>query len=290
MRTKKLLALLTALCVLFLQFTSMPVTAATVGDLVVEGGAADADYRYNPDRGVLEILSGTPLVIRNANPEATTRQRIFIRRDVAADITLAGVHIDNSGVSGVSAISAGAGSNASVTIRLQEGSVNTLKAGPYATPLQKEGGGDLVVSGSGTLIVEGGNEFASSIGASAFRPESSVVIQGGSIFATKFASQPVDGGGSPVFRYVISIPTYPNATVTGMNIAGASFDASGLKTNSNGDLSIFLPDQAGVSGDITLQVGEESVTVPEGQYEVKAPVAVNVEVSGSCLLYTSRCV
>lgn len=143
----------------------------TVGAFVVTGGTLNTDYKYEND--VLTILTSTPLTIANADvTTATTADRIYIAKDVSANITLAGVNIDKSmatyqnGVTastvlGVSALEIADDSKGNVVITLAENTVNTLRSGLYAVGLQKNGlNGTLLICGKGKLIAYGGQDGA----------------------------------------------------------------------------------------------------------------------------------
>lgn len=143
----------------------------TVGAFVVTGGTLNTDYKY--ENNVLTILTSTPLTIANADvTTATTADRIYISKDVSANITLAGVNIDKSWanyqynvtastVLGVSALEIADDSTGNVVITLAENTVNTLRSGLYAAGLQKNGlNGTLSICGKGKLIAYGGQDGA----------------------------------------------------------------------------------------------------------------------------------
>lgn len=74
------------------------------GDLQVLGGVQGTDWRYTAGNvqvnganygttNVLEILSSTPLTVKNADGKATSATTIQVNAGVKADLTLAGVNI-----------------------------------------------------------------------------------------------------------------------------------------------------------------------------------------------------
>lgn len=157
-------------------------TGVTVGAFIVTGGVKDTDYKY--ENNVLTVLTSTPLIIANVDVNTATSDRIYIEKDVSANITLAGVNIDNSCDSiiqthlfsgdkyGESPIRIGPANpsqanKGKVTITLAENTVNTLRGGPgragiEAGDVNKDSVSDrqdsLTINGKGKLIVYGGQK------------------------------------------------------------------------------------------------------------------------------------
>lgn len=147
----------------FLDFTKYEAAAAALGSVYEVATLADAvrvgdfkittdgtqgtDYTY--ENGVLTIETSTPVTIENADPDTATADRIVVKKDVSADIMLAGVNIDVSATDGISAFEIEKDSAGDVKITLADGTSNQLKAGTDAAVLQKEG-----INGSLTIQCE----------------------------------------------------------------------------------------------------------------------------------------
>ena len=177
--------------------------AETVGAFTVTGGTSGTDYTYAD--GVLTIMSDTPITIKNTNPNTPTSDRIEVARDVAADITLAGVNIDVSSNSGTAAFKIADDSTGNVTITLADDSINKLKSGNNCAGLQKNGGeeniGKLTIqggtNGTGKLIAEGGRQSGGAgIGGGDFGSGSNIHIKGGTVEATSNSQGAGIGGGN----------------------------------------------------------------------------------------------
>ncbi len=113
------------------------------------------DFIYPADTGVLTVLTDKAITIANVDPDTATNNVIAVADGVSANITLNGVNISTAERAALEIIeNTGAGA---VSITLADGSENTLiSTGAYAG-LQKEGAsGSLSISGSGTLVAEGG--------------------------------------------------------------------------------------------------------------------------------------
>lgn len=112
----------------------------TLGGLVISGGVNGTDYQLVGNS--VQILTDTPLVIKNANPAAATATNIVIPAGKKANITLAGVNIAGSTGSPINMITnlKGTATGAAATngdqiidkttlhLTLADGSVNTLNA------------------------------------------------------------------------------------------------------------------------------------------------------------------
>ena len=175
----------------------------TTGAFTVTDGTLGTDYTYAD--GVLTIMSDTPITIKNTNPNTPTSDRIEVARDVAADITLAGVNIDVSSNSGTAAFKIADDSTGNVTITLADDSINKLKSGNNCAGLQKNGGeeniGKLTIqggtNGTGKLIAEGGRQSGGAgIGGGDFGSGSNIHIKGGTVEATSNSQGAGIGGGN----------------------------------------------------------------------------------------------
>lgn len=136
-----------------------------VGAFTVTGGTQGTDYDYSHE--TLRINTDTPLTIRNTDPETSTTDRIYVEKNVSANITLAGVNIDTS-QTGECAFEIEKSSSGTVTITLADDTTNTLKSGGAYAGLQwmyYEGdtpSGKLIIqgeqngNGNGSLTATGG--------------------------------------------------------------------------------------------------------------------------------------
>lgn len=175
----------------------MPAAAfceSNTGAFTVTGGSYGTDYTY--DEGILTVNTSEALTIANTDPTQATTDVIAIAKDVAANITLAGVNIDVSGTGstessttecGKAALEVSENSTADVTITLAEGTTNTLKSGNMCAGLQKngsaEGTGKLTIDGTGILTAIGG-DYGAGIGSGAMANTSNIEIKGGTVSAT----------------------------------------------------------------------------------------------------------
>ena len=226
--------------------------AETVGAFTVTGGTSGTDYTYAD--GVLTIMSDTPITIKNTNPNTPTSDRIEVARDVAADITLAGVNIDVSSNSGTAAFKIADDSTGNVTITLADNSVNTLKSGSNCAGLQKNGGED-----TGTLIIQGGTNGtgkltaiggsggygAAGIGGGYGGSGSKIKISGGTVTANGKGEGAGIGGCSCGSGSNITIS---GGTVTATGFEGAAIGGGDQGTGSNITISGGTVTATGVGG------------------------------------------
>ena len=206
------------------------------GDFTVTGGVKGDDYNYG--KGVLRIFSDTPITIKNTDPSVATTDHIVISYGVDADITLAGVNIEipsvNSGSGDAAAIYIEENSTGKVTIRLADGTENTLTGGWKHAGIEKNGintTGTLTITGkTGVLNVTGGRHGAG-IGARDYGSCININIEGGIIVAEGGALAAGIGGGEFGIASKINIK---NCTVTatggsyGAGIGGGN-GASGME-------------------------------------------------------------
>lgn len=149
------------------------------GDNVVYG----TDYTYS--NGVVTILTDTPVIIENIDPDTATSDTIVIASGVNADVTLDEVNIDaSSNAAGTAALRIEDNSAGAVKITLAAGSENHLRSSTEAAGIQKNGtGGSLEITGDGQLNVNGGWS-AAGIGGGKGSGTGSITISGGTINAT----------------------------------------------------------------------------------------------------------
>ena len=182
----------------------------TTGAFTVTGGTYGTDYEYTRDAegagGVLTIKTGTPITIKNTEPNTPTTDRIEVAEGVSANITLAGVNIDVSYMSDTAALKIADDSTGNVTITLADGSENTLKSGYGCAGLQKNGEGENIgkltiqggTNGTGKLIATGGLNGAGiggGNGEGGGGNGSNIEIKGGTVTATGGLNGAGIGGG-----------------------------------------------------------------------------------------------
>ena len=170
-------------------------SAETVGGFEITGGTLDTDYTYVTDTygGVLQILTSTPITIKNTDSSNPTTDRIEIY-GLSADITLAGVNI-NSYYSPMIIKN----TLDSVTITLADGTTNILKCTGNGAGLEKSADGTLEIKGgslgTGSLNVTGSANGAG-IGGAPQNSASDITISGGIITATGGDKGAGIGGGN----------------------------------------------------------------------------------------------
>lgn len=96
MRKKAIVILVAACMALAACLASAPVPAKAagateLGDFIVQGGVNSVDYSFAS--GVLTILTSTPVTVKNKDQSVATQHRIVVKKDVSANVTLAGVNI-----------------------------------------------------------------------------------------------------------------------------------------------------------------------------------------------------
>ncbi|MCQ2463238.1 MAG: InlB B-repeat-containing protein, partial [Clostridia bacterium] len=130
--------------------------------------------------GVLSVKKSTPITIKNTNPAIATRDRISILPRTDANITLAGVNI-NDNISSPISISRGNDDAGNVTITLAKDTENTVYGTDAGIELDGKNG-SLTIEGEGTLIASGSRNSAA-IGSRKNKAVSNITINGGTIYA-----------------------------------------------------------------------------------------------------------
>ena len=169
MRKKAIVILVAACMALAACLASAPVPAKAagateLGDFIVQGGVNSVDYSFAS--GVLTILTSTPVTVKNKDQSVATQHRIVVKKDVSANVTLAGVNIAADSTYNkqtpapflIEDESKGA-----VVVTLEKGTVNVLKGHWQSAGLQKRGGidsGTLTIKGTGSLEAIGGRQGA----------------------------------------------------------------------------------------------------------------------------------
>ncbi|MDR3165146.1 MAG: hypothetical protein LBU13_06175, partial [Synergistaceae bacterium] len=187
-------------------------------------------------------------VITQSEPIANT---ITVSANVSADITLSGVSVDVSKTQ--NAIAFDIAANATVTLRLAEGTTNTLKSGSNKAGLHVPSDATLTIEGPGELVAVGGDGGAgigsSYTNTSTYVTAGSIMIKGGTVTATCNGNYGAGIGGGRNGNY--STITIEGGAVTA---TGAIFGGSGIGGGYNG--------KAVEGGNITITGG--SVTAVAG--------------------------
>jgi len=153
---KKVIALAISVFLLLCAFGEMFSVSAeeiALGNFHITGGQQGTDYDLEGTS--LVIKTDTPLIIKNINPDAVNTTNIRIQNGITANITLAGVNIQNTTSNDSPINMMGQGTTCHIT--LADGTVNTLNATKlYAAALHCGEGSTLTIDGSGTLNAYGG--------------------------------------------------------------------------------------------------------------------------------------
>lgn len=151
---------------------------------ILTEGVSGTDYEYDANMRCLNILSETPITIKNTNPLTATNDHIAVKADVSADITLSGVNIDVYRFR-LAAFKIEDDSTGDVTVNLV--GKNYLSSGANCAGLQKNGSGvnvgTLVIKGTGELTALGGLS-AAGIGGTYMNSACNIEISGGTVTAT----------------------------------------------------------------------------------------------------------
>ena len=206
----------------------------TAGVFSVIGAVSGEDFTY--ENGTLTVLISTPITIKNEDPSVVTSDHIVVRKDISANITLAGVNISTSSAPAFKIEDNSAGN---VTVTLAANSVNTLiSTGSNYAGLQKNGGsgsGLLTLAGTGKLTAQGGSGGAG-IGGGNGGSGSNISISGGTVTAKGGNLGAGIGGGSEGSGSNISI-SGGTVTATGGNYAagiGGGYSSSGSNITISG--------------------------------------------------------
>ncbi len=161
------------------------------GDFTVSGENIDNTVEY--DSGVLTVIDGTPITVKNTNPDTPTTNRIIIRQGISADVTFAGVNIVQRDE--LPAVMVESFSYEDVIITLADSTENNLVSGDNCAGIQTEGfGGILKIYGNGKLTVQGGKN-AAGIGGGNNQTVNNIKIYGGCITALGGENGAGIGGG-----------------------------------------------------------------------------------------------
>ncbi|MBQ9136943.1 MAG: hypothetical protein IJX66_12715, partial [Lachnospiraceae bacterium] len=244
----------------------------TNGGTFAEGEYTFADniHTINTDKSV--TISGT-----------TTSERIFISYGCDANIILAGIDINVSGIGNAYGIGIADNSTGDVTITLKEGTTNKISAGAYGAAVQKNGGyfegiGLLTIKGDGSLEAKGGTD-AAGIGSGA-ASTSNITITGGNIRAE--GKRTAAGIGAGNYNNYCSNITITGGTVTAIGgndvKRGAGIGAPGLHADDTGFVSNIY-----ISGGSVKAYGLYNGSCDIGFYKV--PVTPTVSAGNSASVY-----
>lgn len=245
--------------------TAFTVTAANAGDTLVYG----IDYDYSAKSGILNITSEKPVRISNTDPDTAASDRINVKENINADITLAGVNI---GCDSNAALKIADNSTGDVVITLADGTKNSLiSTQAYCAGLQKNGStGTLTINGMGELYAKGRTGGAG-IGSGVNSPVENITINGGKITAVGGSGSAGIGGGQA--GYV------SNITITGgVIIATGSDDGAGI-----GGGHSQLTENITISGGTVTAIGgieEYSDSTVSGGAGIGGDKASNIVISG----------
>lgn len=112
-------------------------------------------------------------------------------------------------------------------------------------------GGSITING-GTVVTTGSaNNSNADIGNGTGGSGGSITITGGSLNPTRnlVSPTPTDGNGTSLYRTVVTLDGFPNTDVTSITTttqarSQASYGATDLRTDANGDLYLWLPEGA----------------------------------------------
>ncbi len=202
----------------------LPVTAeaATAGGFTIEGGTQGTDYSYSD--GVLTINNGANLTI---STNGQTSDRIAIASGATANITLAGVNITPSQVTGANQNPAIDVTGATLNLTLQ--GTNSLTGGTqndyqYGAPgIQVPSGATLTIDGPGNLTATGTDSCAG-IGGGYKGNGGAITINGGSVTANGGNNAAGIGGGQGAANISGGYDGGDGGTIT---INGGSVTANG---------------------------------------------------------------
>ena len=253
--------------------TAFTVTAANAGDTLVYG----IDYDYSAKSGILNITSEKPVRISNTDPDTAASDRINVKENINADITLAGVNIK---CSTNAALKIADNSTGNVVITLADGTKNSLiSTQAYCAGLQKNGtNGTLTINGTGELYAKGRTGGAG-IGSGVNSPAENITINGGKITAVGGSRSAGIGGGQA--GYV------SNITITGgVIIATGSDDGAGI----GGGHNQFTENITISGGTVTATGGieEYSDSTVSGGAGIGGDTASNIVISGGSVKAISQ--
>ncbi|MCI6552482.1 MAG: S-layer homology domain-containing protein, partial [Lachnospiraceae bacterium] len=272
-------------CIYMFDSDSSAFTAKPLAIYATNGGTLTYGTDYSYADGVLTIKTDTPITIRNTDPTTATTDRIEVESSVSANITLAGVNIDVSSLSGTAAFKIADNSTGNVMITLADDSENTLKSGGGCAGLQKNGSGNNIgkltiqggTNGTGKLNATGG-ENGAGIGGGIGRSfnGSNIDITGGIVTATGGMGGAGIGGGTNGFGSKITIS---GGAVTATGGYGAGIGGAGI----GGGFKCF-GSKITISGGVVTARGDSGAGIGGGDGESGS----NITISGGSVTATSH--
>ncbi len=239
------------------------IVEAPIYDLLVEGGLFGEDYLY--ENGVLSIQTDTPLIIKNADINTATSDRI-VTKSAVANITLNGVNIS---AGGSFPVAFEVWNTANIT--LADGTTNTLKSGENWAGLQVIEGKTVTIGGKGTLIATGVYRGAG-IGGSYENNGGNIKIYDATVNATGGSGGAGIGGGYGGNGGNVEISGTANVTATSVKnaagIGGGNSGAGGNITISGGTVTATGgSNSAGIGGSDGAKGG--TVNIIDGEVNAK---------------------
>lgn len=230
--------------------------------------------------GLLSVVSPDPVRIRNTSPAVPTTDRIFVKAEIPAEITLEGVNIARTDDS---AIKIADNSSGNVKITLADGSVNTITGGSSCAALAKNGRyGTLTIDGKGTLNAAGGFN-AAAIGSDNGKIVHGIIINGGIInaSATSYRAAAIGSGCVEAAAAPSGDKIY---TADGIIINGGTIYASAKSSAAiGGGDNNSVPGKTFCVKDIIINGGTVTAVTEAAAYSIGAgayTAAENIRING----------
>ena len=264
-------------------------------DFAVSATKADetlsaSDYTYY--KGKLTINTDKGITIQNQNPDQATSDVIAVKYGVAADITLAGVNIDCSGME-KPAFLIEDNSNADVTITLADRSNNILSGGTGKPGLQrnsvndnkltitcqKAGEADHICDENCGSLKVAGNGNSAGIGGSGQHIVGNLSIQGGNITVSADTGAGIGNGYNSENRQ-------KTIDISGGNIDASSQQGSGIGYGRSDKLTMNLIIRGGRIKAAVEGFGEYNFGIGGGKSSTSSYDA-NIKITGGSINATS---
>lgn len=265
--------------------TDFVVSATKAGETL-----SASDYTYY--KGKLTINTDKGITIQNQNPDQATSDVIAVKYGVAADITLAGVNIDCSGME-KPAFLIEDNSNADVTITLADRSNNILSGGTGKPGLQRNSVNDnkltitcqkagevghICDENCGSLKVTG-NGNSAGIGGSGQHIVGNLSIQGGNITVSADTGAGIGNGYNSENRQ-------KTIDISGGNIDASSQQGSGIGYGRSDKLTMNLIIRGGRIKAAVEGSGEYNFGIGGGR-STTSDYDANIKITGGSVNATS---